>query len=154
MSATQGLGGFVEGWVYRDDGTNQEGFTNPAIARGLVCSKSAAGLWELATAGGATHINEFTILDRAKPLNATKWKVFMGQAVIAGFVKSGATATPGKECVISSVDGQIQDRAAEAATKVVGMIKGTPAMMNGDVAFGAITGPNAVYVELRVRREV
>lgn len=147
--SVQGLGGFQVGQVLASLWQAQRDKTGVAITRGKILAMDASQNWEVATAAGGTHIDKFGFAANAP--SATDAKVLdagPGALVVAEVVNAG-TATPGKEAVISATAGMIKDRAAEAANKVVGDILGTPAMIGGDTAEAAITGPNPVIIRMR-----
>jgi hypothetical protein len=147
--SVQGLGGFQVGAVLAALWQQQLDKTGVAITRGKIIAMDASQNWEVATAGGGTHINKFAFAANAP--TATDAKVFAAGplSLVVAEVPSGSTCTPGKECVISPTAGMVADRAAEALNKVVGDIKGTPAMIGGDTVEAAIAGPAPVIIQLR-----
>lgn len=149
-----GLGGTQVGSVIAALWQYQRDKTAAAIGRGDIISMDASKNWETATAAGGTHINIFGFAPEARL--AADPKVFVagqGAIVIADVVSAG-TATPGTDAVISATPGKIQNRAAEAANKVVGTILGGIDTFDGKVVEAPITGPNPCVLQLAPWRYV
>lgn len=140
-----GLGNLQVGQVLAATWQLQKDKSNAAIARGDVIMMNGSQDWLTATNAG---INVFSVSPNAQLAADLKVTVLPPGSVVAVDVVSAGTATPGKEAVISATPGKIQDRVAEAANKVVGVILGTEAHLAGTTD-APITGPNPVYIMIQ-----
>lgn len=147
-------GGFVKGRLFLSLGQFMQDKTAVDIAEGVIIAKDAARKWEIATAAGGTHINQFSVCPDPRLAANGKVSVLNPGSIISVQIPAGQTGTPQKEAVLSATAGQAQDRNAEAANKVCGVFLGTPAMLDGETALAAVAGPAAIYMRIAEWRYV
>jgi len=143
-----GLGGTQVGSVIQALWQYQRDKTAAAITKGDILSMDASQNWETATAAGGTHINIFSFAPEARISTDPKVLIVAPDSLVIANVVSAGTATPGKDAVISATAGQIKDRAAEAANKVVGTVIGGIDTIDGKVVEAPITGPAPCLLKL------
>lgn len=149
-----GLGGAQVGQVLHTLWQYQRDKTAAAIGRGDILGMDASKNWETATAAGGTHINIFSFAPEARINTDPKVLIVSPGSLVQADVVSGQTATPGTDLVIGATAGKVQNRAAEAANKVVGTCVGTVDMLDGVVVEAPVTGPNPVIMRLAEWRYV
>lgn len=149
-----GLGGAQVGQVLAALWQFQRDKTAAAIGRGDIISMDASKNWETATAAGGTHINIFAFAPNAQLSTDPKVLIAPENSIVIADVVNAQTATPGNDAVIGATAGKIQNRAAEAANKVVGTILGGIDTFDGKVVEAPITGPNPCVLKIAPWRYV
>lgn len=149
-----GLGGPQVGQVLHTLWQYQRDKTAAAIARGDILGMDGSKNWETATAAGGTHINIFSFAPEARISTDPKVLIVSPGSLVMPDVVSGQTATPGTDLVIGATAGKVQNRAAEAANKVVGTCIGTLDSLDGVIVEAPVTGPNPVVMRLAEWRYV